>query len=84
MGAHLEPHATIARPVADRSQLGAGPLRQQAGRLAAAGGRLKALGELARVAAPSAQLYLHFETSSSFEHVFNAGWNAPNFLNRIP
>jgi SAM-dependent methyltransferase len=42
----------------------------------------KALGELARVAAPSALLYLHFETSSSFEHVFKKGWNAPNHLNK--
>jgi SAM-dependent methyltransferase len=42
----------------------------------------KALGELARVAAPSARLYLHFETSSSFEHIFKKGWNAPNHLNK--
>jgi SAM-dependent methyltransferase len=42
----------------------------------------KALGELARVAAPSAWLYLHFETSSSFEHLFKAGWNAPSFLSK--
>lgn len=42
----------------------------------------KTLGELARVAAPSASLYLHFETSSSFEHIFEKGWNAPSFLNK--
>jgi SAM-dependent methyltransferase len=42
----------------------------------------KALGELARVAAPSARLYLHFETSSSFEHVFKKAWNAPSFLSK--
>jgi SAM-dependent methyltransferase len=43
---------------------------------------IKALGELARVSAPSALLYLHFETSSSFEHVLKKGWNAPSFLNK--
>ncbi len=42
----------------------------------------EALGELARVSAPSALLYLHFETSSSFEHILGKGWNAPKFLNK--
>jgi SAM-dependent methyltransferase len=42
----------------------------------------RTLGEIARVSDTSALLYLHFEPSSSFEHIFKKGWNAPNYLNR--
>ena len=43
---------------------------------------LECLNELARVITVSGHLYLHFETSSSFEHVFKRSWNAPAFLNK--
>jgi SAM-dependent methyltransferase len=43
---------------------------------------LEALNELSRVIAASGRLYLHFETSSSFEHIFKHSWNAPAFLNK--
>ena len=43
---------------------------------------LESLKELARVMAPNGHLYLHFETSSSFEQIFRRSWNAPVFLSK--
>lgn len=37
----------------------------------------EALAELSRVAMPGASMILHFETSSSFEHIFKPMWRAP-------
>lgn len=43
---------------------------------------IEALTELARVMAAGARLVLHFETSSSLEHLFTARWRAPVALLR--
>jgi SAM-dependent methyltransferase len=43
---------------------------------------IEALNELARVTAARGYLYLHFETSSSFEQIFSRSWNAPAYLNK--
>jgi methyltransferase family protein len=40
------------------------------------------LNEFARITAAGGHIYLHFETSTSFEHLFNTGWGASVHLVR--
>lgn len=42
----------------------------------------EALNELARVIVPGGHLFLHFETSTSFEQLFKPAWGASAHLNR--
>lgn len=42
----------------------------------------EALSEIARVTTSGGHLYLHFETSTSFEHLFKATWGASVRLNK--
>jgi SAM-dependent methyltransferase len=42
---------------------------------------IESIAELSRVTARCGRLYLHFETSSSCEHLGRASWNAPVHLN---
>jgi SAM-dependent methyltransferase len=43
---------------------------------------LEAIQELSRVITLGGRLFLHFETSASFEHVARSSWNMPVFLNK--